>query len=459
MFNVTSQGISANINITLCLNGHGALSCENYDVSALDLNISTTERTHIYPSIGIKINTPGFTLSGCTPISNGYCLFSASRTNPAVISLNDTSTFTVGGTIASLTGTITMQNNGADSIQLNSNGNFTFPTPLNTGSAYAVTITSQPTGQTCTLTNASGVIQNADVSNVTVTCNSNMAYMANSSNNTISICNIGLNGVLDSCTTNTDATFNNLGDVVLNSQANIAYVLNQTTVSVCSLDSNGQITGSCTSATPGGNFTYGGIYPTQSILYISDWGNNRIFTCTIKSDGSLETPCSTSNGEGTISGPVGRIGINSVNNIAYIPNWNSNTVSICSIKSDGSFENCSTSSGNSTINRREGVTLNPLGTVLYVINLNNTVSVCPINSSDGSLGTCVLESGNGTFNFADTGINSFVSNKDFAYIPNSNAGTNLSICPTQQDGTFGTCVTNTGDSTLNGVVSTWISFN
>ena len=72
------------ITITLCLNGNGPLSCQNYTVSALNLSI-TPVANHTYPAAGIKINTPGYTPTGCTPNPNGYCLFAAGNAQPANI--------------------------------------------------------------------------------------------------------------------------------------------------------------------------------------------------------------------------------------------------------------------------------------------------------------------------------------------------------------------------------------
>ncbi|MGC1182302.1 MAG: hypothetical protein WA877_05135, partial [Legionella sp.] len=94
LFNVTATGFSAEVNITLCLNGLGILSCQYYNVSALNLSISTIAHNHVYPAAGIKINTPGYTIEDlgvvCTPISNGYCLFSVSDTAPKAITLKNT---------------------------------------------------------------------------------------------------------------------------------------------------------------------------------------------------------------------------------------------------------------------------------------------------------------------------------------------------------------------------------
>ncbi|WP_133136304.1 hypothetical protein [Legionella rowbothamii] len=89
-FNVSATGPASQVSITLCLNGKGPLSCQNYVVSALNLRISTTIFNHVYPAAGIKINTPGYSLSGCTPYNNGYCLFSVSNTLPINIMLTNT---------------------------------------------------------------------------------------------------------------------------------------------------------------------------------------------------------------------------------------------------------------------------------------------------------------------------------------------------------------------------------
>ena len=79
--------------------------------------------------------------------------------------------FTVGGTVAGLTGgsSVTLQNNGAQSITVSSNSSFTFPTPIAAGGAYAVTISSQPGGHQCTLASASGTVQ-SNVSNIRIDC-------------------------------------------------------------------------------------------------------------------------------------------------------------------------------------------------------------------------------------------------------------------------------------------------
>ncbi len=90
LFNVSSTGTSADVEITLCLNGKGALSCQNYDVSSLSLNICAVPK-HSYPNAGIKVNTPDFKIGNlgmdCVPAGNGYCLFPVSNTTCRSISI------------------------------------------------------------------------------------------------------------------------------------------------------------------------------------------------------------------------------------------------------------------------------------------------------------------------------------------------------------------------------------
>lgn len=110
LFHVIATGAPSNVNITLCLNGKENLSCQNFSLSALKLRITTNVPNHVYPSAGIKINTPGYTLANagidCTPNKKGNCLFSVSSTSAR--------TFTVlpsigasygGGIVACLGGT------------------------------------------------------------------------------------------------------------------------------------------------------------------------------------------------------------------------------------------------------------------------------------------------------------------------------------------------------------------
>lgn len=81
-------------------------------------------------------------------------------------------TFTVSGALSGLVNStqVTLENNGADPLNLSANGPFNFSTPVAKSGAYNVTVSSQPVGQTCSVTNGQGNNVTANVSNVTVAC-------------------------------------------------------------------------------------------------------------------------------------------------------------------------------------------------------------------------------------------------------------------------------------------------
>ena len=82
-------------------------------------------------------------------------------------------TFTVGGNLTGLAGTgLVLRNNAGDNLPVAANGAFTFTTPVASGGAYAVTVFAQPgtPSQVCAVSNGSGTIAGANISNVTVIC-------------------------------------------------------------------------------------------------------------------------------------------------------------------------------------------------------------------------------------------------------------------------------------------------
>ncbi len=80
-------------------------------------------------------------------------------------------TYSIGGNVTGLSGTgLVLQNNGGNNLAVNANGAFIFSTPLAAATAYNVTVQSQPTNQTCTVSSGTGTVGSAAVSNVSVIC-------------------------------------------------------------------------------------------------------------------------------------------------------------------------------------------------------------------------------------------------------------------------------------------------
>ncbi|MCB1157295.1 MAG: putative Ig domain-containing protein, partial [Leptospiraceae bacterium] len=93
-----------------------------------------------------------------------------------------TNTYTMGGTISGFgSGTDLSITDGAGNTLTLPAGSSTFTFPLrDSGSSYSVTIATQPTSpwQTCTVTNGSGNLTNANITNVSISCTVNTYTMS-----------------------------------------------------------------------------------------------------------------------------------------------------------------------------------------------------------------------------------------------------------------------------------------
>lgn len=109
----------------------------------------------------------------CSVANGSGSSISANVTNIVVTCSNDQ--FAVGGNLSGLLdGTsVVLQNNGGDNLSLSIDGNFNFPTTLPNGSAYDVSVLTQPADQACEVTHASGNVDNQSITNVSVICSLN----------------------------------------------------------------------------------------------------------------------------------------------------------------------------------------------------------------------------------------------------------------------------------------------
>lgn len=110
----------------------------------------------------------------CTVAGGSGTILSANVTSVVVNCA--TNSYVVGGNLSGLVGTgLVLRNNGTDGVTPTGEGSFAFPTPVQSGGAFAVTIETQPTSpnQTCTLKNATGTVANGNVETVTVECTTN----------------------------------------------------------------------------------------------------------------------------------------------------------------------------------------------------------------------------------------------------------------------------------------------
>src|SRR5207237_9643676 len=81
--------------------------------------------------------------------------------------------FTISVAVTGLTGTLVMQDDKADNLTFTTNNTQTFATSYASGSSYTVSLKTQPSCQTCTLSsNATGTI--TANTTVTATCTTNI---------------------------------------------------------------------------------------------------------------------------------------------------------------------------------------------------------------------------------------------------------------------------------------------
>jgi N-acetylneuraminic acid mutarotase len=162
-FNIAAvvSGLLANHSLVLQLNGANNLTVSANGTATFNAPIasgSTYAVTVLTQPVG----------EGCT-VTNGTGTVTAANISNVAVTCSPT-TYTVGGTVSGLTGTVVLQDNAADNLSVTTNGSFVFNTPVASGSGYAVTVLTLPAGQTCAVSNATGSVAAANVTSVTVTC-------------------------------------------------------------------------------------------------------------------------------------------------------------------------------------------------------------------------------------------------------------------------------------------------
>ena len=83
-----------------------------------------------------------------------------------------TNAYVLGGTVSGLDGQGLVLQSGSTTAAVSSNGTFAFPAAIPSGTAYTVTVQTQPTGpsQTCSVTGGTGTMGAANVTSVSVAC-------------------------------------------------------------------------------------------------------------------------------------------------------------------------------------------------------------------------------------------------------------------------------------------------
>lgn len=161
---LVGSGLTLQNNLTdnLALSADGAFSFSTKLASGSDYAVS----------VQAQPTTPA---QDCV-VSNGSGKLTASDVANVQVTCT-TKKYSVGGSVSGMASTgLVLRNNGGDDITINSVGPFTFPTQVDSGKTFAVTIAAQPNGEFCSIGGNSGTIGTANVDTVRINC-SDKAYL------------------------------------------------------------------------------------------------------------------------------------------------------------------------------------------------------------------------------------------------------------------------------------------
>ncbi len=163
IINYSIGGTVSGLSGTLVLQNNGS------DNLSINSNAAFIFETAIADGSSYNVTVSSQPTEQTCSVSNGTGTLDGDDVSNVTVTCS-TDTYTIGGTVSGLSGTLVLQNNGSDNLSINSNAAFIFETTIADGSAYTVTASSQPFEQTCSVSNGTGTLDGADVSNVTVTC-------------------------------------------------------------------------------------------------------------------------------------------------------------------------------------------------------------------------------------------------------------------------------------------------
>lgn len=154
------------------LSGTLVLQNNSGDDLSVSANGSFSFATTVADAASYNVTIATQPASQTCSVSSGSGTVSGASVTTVSVSCADNppNSYTTGGTLSGLNGSLVMQNNGSDDLTLTADGSFTFATPVEEGQSYAVTVLTQPTEQTCSVGAGSGTMGAAAITAVTVTC-------------------------------------------------------------------------------------------------------------------------------------------------------------------------------------------------------------------------------------------------------------------------------------------------
>jgi len=170
----TANDYSIGGSVTGLLSGRSIVLEDNStNLTTVSSNTTFTFSTKIASGSGYAVAISTLPVGQTCSVTNGSGTVAASNVTNVVINCT-ANTYDIGGTVTGLTGSgLVLENEGGDNLSLAPGGSsfsYTFSTPLAAGSPYHVTVLDQPSGQYCTVSNASGTVAGSAVTNANVNC-------------------------------------------------------------------------------------------------------------------------------------------------------------------------------------------------------------------------------------------------------------------------------------------------
>jgi uncharacterized repeat protein (TIGR03803 family) len=231
----TISGLGNNAGLTLT-NGSDTLAVAAGSTS-FTMPVSVAFASHY--AVAVQTAPAGLT---CTA-NNASGTMPANNIASVVIACSDRS-YTVGGTISGLASTGMVLVNGSDTLTVSSGASsFTMPTAVAYTSAYAVTVQTQPMGLTCSVSNGTGTMGSAAVTNIAVTCSANTYTVGGSISGLTASGLVLLDNGGDATTVNANATQFTMNTGVAYGSAYVVTVQTPPAGLVCSVSNGSDIMG------------------------------------------------------------------------------------------------------------------------------------------------------------------------------------------------------------------------
>jgi 6-phosphogluconolactonase (cycloisomerase 2 family) len=306
--------------------------------------------------------------------------------------------YAVGGTVTGLSGTgLVLEVNGGSDLPVAGDGTFTFAQTLPTGSAYSVTVKSQPSTprELCTVSDGSGSVASANVSSIAISCAAVPRFMyVFDPGNQITTYGIdassGVPLALGLAVTLTGAQ----QDLVTTPNGKFLYALSASQgsneVETFAVDSShGGLTATATSVQSGGSPGTLAINASGSLLFVVNYGDSTIKSYQIDPASGALTYTSTL----TVANHIRhRIAITPDSKYLYVLNANINTGQVTALTAyaiDSTSGALTAGSSFTPSNDSWAMTVDPQGRFLYLTitpdSMSTTVQPYSINSGSGAL--------------------------------------------------------------------------